>query len=188
MKIAITGSIGSGKSTVSKYIRDKGYHVFDCDKYNSYLLEKGNEGYLKVKETFPSVFDGDILNKKKLSDLIFEDSNNKKILEDILHPIILNKIIEESSGYNPYFAEVPLLFETEFYKYFDYYLLVVSDNEKVLDRLRLRGVNNAEAKRRLNNQMSIEEKKQRSNGIIYNNSDLASLYSQIDNWLKTYVG
>lgn len=188
MKIAITGSIGSGKSTVSEYIREKGYHVFDCDKYNSYLLQEGNEGYLKVKDSFPECFDGDTLNKKKLSDLIFVDKSNKEKLESILHPIILDKILDESKEYNPYFAEVPLLFETEFYKYFDYYLLVVSDNEKVLDRLRLRGVNNAEAKRRLNNQMSIEEKKQRSNGIIYNNSDLANLYNQVDNWLNNYVG
>lgn len=188
MKYGITGSIGSGKSTVSKYLRDKGYHVFDCDTYNRELLEKGNLGYSIILDTFPEVFDGEELNKKKLSDLIFTDKEKKLQLENILHPLILDKMLDEASEFNPFFAEVPLLFETEFYKYFDYCLLIVSDNEKVLDRLKLRGVNNAEAKRRFNNQMSIEEKKKRSNGIIYNNSDLANLYNQVDNWLNNYVG
>lgn len=187
MKIAITGLIGSGKSTVCNYLRDKGYHVFDCDKYNSYLLEKGNIGYLKVKEAFPEVFDNDILIKTRLSDLIFSNSENKEKLENILHPIILDKINEESKDYDPYFAEVPLLFETEFYKHFDYALLIASDNNIALKRLTLRGVNESEAKRRILNQMSLEEKKKRSDGIIYNNGNLVSLYNQIDEWLKDNV-
>lgn len=187
MKIAITGLIGSGKSTVCKYIRDKGYHVFDCDAYNSYLLEEGNEGYLKVKEVFPEVFEGDTLIKKRLSDLIFSNLENKEKLENILHPLILDKINLESKDYNPYFAEVPLLFETEFYKHFDYSLLVACDNNIALKRLTLRGVDNNEAKRRIANQMSLEEKKKRCNGIIYNNGDLDSLYGQIDLWLKNNV-
>ena len=44
IKFAISGTIGSGKSTVLNYLREKGYTVFSCDKYNAYLLKKNNEG------------------------------------------------------------------------------------------------------------------------------------------------
>ena len=51
-RIAITGTIGSGKSVVCEYLRNKGYDVFDCDKENAILLEKGNEGYKAIKKVF----------------------------------------------------------------------------------------------------------------------------------------
>ena len=56
MKIAVTGTIGSGKSTVCAYLKEKGYDVFNCDEVNRDLLEPGNEGYIAVQETFPECF------------------------------------------------------------------------------------------------------------------------------------
>ena len=77
-KIAISGTIGSGKSTVLNYLKTKGYKVFSCDEYNAFLLKEGNEGYLKVRETFPEVFNNNELDKKKLSSIIF-NSELKRI-------------------------------------------------------------------------------------------------------------
>ena len=70
MKIGISGSIGSGKSTVARYIRDKGYFVFDCDAYNAWLLEFGNEGFNRVWDYIPEAFIGTYLSKQKLSQII----------------------------------------------------------------------------------------------------------------------
>ena len=187
MKYAITGTIGSGKSAVCEYLRQKGYHVFDCDKYNAYLLEKGNVGYKLVKEYFLDCFDGYDLNKKKLANIIFNDLGRKKKLESLLHPLIFEEIKKEALIYNPFFAEVQLLFETGMDKYFDYKLLIVSEKENVLDRLLKRGMIKEDIERRINNQMCVDDKIERSDGIIYNNLDLFYLYKQIDLWLEKYV-
>lgn len=188
MKYAITGSIGSGKTMVSEYIRSKSYHVFDCDACNKQLLENDKCTFNLIKDVFPScIVDGEI-NKKVLSSIVFNNKEAKKKLENIMHPMILNKMNEEVSLYHPFFAEVPLLFETNWDKYFDYCLLIVVDREIALDRLTLRGLDKQESLRRLNNQMSVDEKMARSDGIIYNNCDLQSLYRQVDIWLKDNVG
>ena len=188
MKIAITGTIGSGKSTVSDYIRKKGYEVFDCDKVNANLLEKGNLGYVAVKYAFPDVFDGDNLNKSKLANIVFNSNSSKALLEDILHPLILSKMNRVSKNTDIFFAEVPLLFEKNWDKYFDVNILVSTNDEIALKRLVDRGLNLKDARNRLKNQYSNEDKALRANEIIYNNGSLDSLYKEIDTILEKYVG
>ena len=96
MKIAITGTIGSGKTAVSDYLRSRGYDVFDCDKVNSELLEENRKGYREVKKLFPECFDGKSLNKKKLAETVFSDPEKKKKLENVMHPLILKKLQKRS--------------------------------------------------------------------------------------------
>lgn len=187
MRYAITGLIGSGKSSVSNYLRSKDYYVFDCDKYNSYLLNEDKECFKQIKETFPSCIKENKIDKQELSNIIFDNKKERIKLENILHPLILNKMLDDEKKYQPFFAEVPLLFEVKWDKYFDYNLLIVTNREIALERLIKRGINKEESLRRLNNQMDVDKKIERSNFIIYNNSDLASLYEQIDKWLIEYV-
>ena len=188
MKIAITGSIGSGKSTVSEYLKTKGYDVFDCDEYNAYLLEKGHIGYKKVKEAFPTCFNRGQLDKKALADIIFNNKEEKNKLEAILHPLIIKEMLRRSKKKDLFIAEVPLLFEKDLEGYFDHNLLVVADDDKVIKRLIKRGLNEKDAKRRLKAQMSVSKKIKRAEEIIYNNSTLRNLYNKIDKWLIKYVG
>ncbi|MBQ1483423.1 MAG: dephospho-CoA kinase [Erysipelotrichaceae bacterium] len=182
MRIAISGSIGSGKSMVAAYLREKGYDVFDCDEVNRRLLEKGEEGYLEVMKAFPMCFDGGELDKKKLSSLVFNDPKEKEKLESIMHPLILKKLFERED--DPLFAEVPLLFEAGWEKYFDTDLLVVTDEQILVERLVLRGLSREEAHERLRNQMSVAEKIKRADKIIYNNGSLNDLYRSVDDWLE----
>lgn len=184
MKYAITGLIGSGKSSVSEYLRNKGYFVFDCDKYNAYLLNEDERCFKLIKESFPSCIKDNKIDKQILANIIFNNNNKEKEkLENILHPLILDEMLKDASIYDPFFAEVPLLFEVNWDKYFDYSLLIVCDKEISLKRLIKRGVSEKESLRRLDNQMDVSKKIERSNGIIYNNYDLDYLYSQIDRWL-----
>ena len=180
MKIAITGTIGSGKSAVSSYLREKGYYVFDCDKENDKLLKTD-----VLKPYFKDCYDDNILNKKKLASLIFDNKKAKTLLESIMHPLILKKMVEKSRQYDPFFAEVPLLFEVNWDKYFDHTLLVVADKSILINRLLKRGLNLKESEQRFKNQMSIKDKIARSDTIIYNNSSLFSLHKKIDRWLLT---
>ena len=118
-----------------------------------------------------------------MANIIFNNNKEKEKLENILHPLILDEMLKDTSIYDPFFAEVPLLFEVNWDKYFDYSLLIVCDKEISLKRLIKRGVSEKESLRRLDNQMDVSKKIERSNGIIYNNYDLDYLYSQIDRWL-----
>lgn len=179
MKIAITGTIGSGKSTVATYLRDKGYFVFDCDEVNRELLNSDI-----LIDYFPECYENGLLNKKKLANIVFNDETNRLLLESIMHPLILKRMEEESKKHDPFFAEVPLLFEVNWDKYFDEVLLVVVSEKTALDRLLARGLSIEESKQRIKNQMSTKEKIERSDVIIYNDSSLFSLHEKIDGWLK----
>ena len=120
MKIAITGTIGSGKSTVASYLRNKGYFVFDCDEVNRELLNSDI-----LIDYFPECYDDGLLDKKKLANIVFNDEKKRLLLESIMHPLILERMKKESGKHDPFFAEVPLLFEVNWDKFFDEILLVV---------------------------------------------------------------
>lgn len=183
-KIAITGTIASGKTSASIYLRSLGYYVFDCDEYNKYLLEKNNRGYLKVKEVWPSVIKDEEIDKKALSDIVFNSQKDKKKLEDIMHPLIKEELLRQANIHDLFFAEVPLLFETDFYKLFDSNWLVYADFETCIKRLLEKGYTEKEAIERLNSQMSIDQKLKMADEILYNNKDFSYLNRQIDGLLK----
>ncbi len=181
-RIAITGTIGSGKSEVSRYLREKGYPIFDCDEENRILLQKDNVGYEAVKEAFPECVKDGELDKRILSSLVFTEPNKKKQLEQIMHPLILERLKQRKEEF--LFAEVPLLFEAGWNRYFDQNLLVVTNQQVLLERLKKRGMSKAEALRRLKKQMPVLEKKKRADKIIYNNGSLQELHDSLEEWLK----
>ena len=182
MKIAITGTIGSGKTAVSEYLRSRGYDVFDCDKVNAQLLEENRQGYKAVKKLFPECFAGKTLNKKRLAGEIFSDPEKKRKLEEAMHPLILKELNKRKD--DPLFAEVPLLFEADWDIYFDKNLLIIADEVLLNKRMEERGFSKAEFQERLKTQMPVEEKIKRADKIIYNNGSLNDLYVMIDEWLK----
>lgn len=180
MRIAITGSIGSGKSTACEYIAELGYTVLDCDKINAEILN--DRAYELLNDDFCDCFLDRKLDKNKLSSIVFSNIEKRKKLESILHPEIL-KVIEKNNN-DPLFVEVPLLFEVNWEKYFDCNILITCDENKAIDRLILRGLNRDEAIRRINNQMPVNQKIKKANIIIYNNSNPQNLAISIDNLLN----
>ena len=180
MKIAITGTIGSGKSETSNYLRSLGCCVFDCDAVNRQLLKE--RAYELLKEDFPECFIGKELDKKKLTQTVFSDPERKERLESIMHPEILKEMLKIET--DPLFAEVPLLFESGWDVYFDRKILIVADEETALERLVDRGLEKEDAMARLQSQMPVSEKMKRADKIIYNNGSLQDLYAQIDEALK----
>lgn len=180
MRIAITGTIGSGKTEVSLYLRKKGYDVFDCDVVNKNLLQE--KAYELLINDFPECFIEKELDKVKLASIIFTNHDRKAKLESIMHPLILQELMLRED--NPLFAEVPLLFEAGWDKYFDEKLLIVCNEDLALQRLENRGIDHLEARNRINNQMPVQEKIKKATRIIYNNGSLDELYSAIDSYLK----
>ena len=102
-----------------------------------------------------------------------------------MHPLILKRLQERKE--DPLFAEVPLLFETGWDEYFDHNLLIVTDLDLLIERVGERGMSKDELLKRLDAQMSVEEKAKRADKIIYNNGSLEQLYSYVEEWLKEII-
>lgn len=183
IKIALTGTIGAGKTVVSDYLRKKGYDVFDCDLENKKLLN--NYAYELLYKDFKECFVDKCLDSKALAKLIFTDIKKKEKLESIMHPLILDKLNKRNDDI--LFAEVPLLFEANWDKYFDIKILIVCDYDTSINRLINRGLSKTEAIDRINNQMPLDLKKQKADIIIYNNGNFKQLYETIDSTLDNLL-
>ncbi|GAB4131495.1 MAG: dephospho-CoA kinase [Ignavibacteriales bacterium] len=181
LKIAVTGGIGSGKSIVCRYFETQGYYVINADLVAKNLMINDFE----VKKKLISAFGENIyteagLNKKLLSDLIFNDKKKLKQINSIVHPVTLKKINElaetELLLKDIVFVESALIFEAKREKLYDYILLVTSSEDKRIERIMKRDkVSKEEVMLRMQNQFSDEDKKKKSHFIITNDSTEAEL-------------
>ena len=187
MIIGITGSIGTGKSTVSNYLMSKGYSIVDADKISKGAYNIGSNGYKAILK----VFGVEILNsngevdRKKIKKIVFGNSNMLKRLNMAIHPIIINEIEKEIEimlvSENVVFLDAPLLIETELHKKVDKIIIVACDKNEQINRIIKRDNITADmAVSIINSQMSIDEKLKFADYIVYNNSTIENLYSQID--------
>ena len=187
MIIGITGSIGTGKSTVSNYLISKGYSVVDADKISKGAYNIGSNGYKAILE----VFGVEILNsngevdRKKIKKIVFDNSNMLQRLNMAIHPIIINEIEKEIEilleSQSVVFLVASLLIETELHKKVDKIIVVVCDKNEQINRIIKRDKITADmAISIINSQMSIDEKLKFADYIVYNNSTIENLYSQVD--------
>lgn len=185
MRIAISGTIGSGKSSIKNYLINKGFNVYDLDVINRELLKKNHKGYNELIKYFKDILDENHeINREALANVVFKDKNSLNKLNNIMHPLIKDELLKLFNNHDLVICEVPLLFETDFYKLFDYYLIVIADEEIALNRLVNRGLKIEDAKNRMANQMSQALKIQKASYVIDNSYDLDNLYSKVDEWLK----
>lgn len=185
--IALTGIIGSGKSTVAKYIGLR-YPVIDTDQISHQLLAKDQPGYKAVVKYFKNtVLNADLsIDRSKLASIVFQDETAKKQLESLLHPLIEVEMYRQIKQCQSYlcFIEVPLLFEVNWQYKFDKVIVVASEKATIINRLMTqRGYSESEALSRFNSQMPLSYKRQFADYIINNDDSLSSLYQQIDHIL-----
>jgi len=184
--IAITGNIGSGKSTVSRIVGEK-YPLYSADvAANRFLDEPSVQQKLTMQFGRDLIKDNKI-NRKQLASMVFSNSDNLRYLESLLHPLVLKEfeqIILASS--EPYlFFEIPLLFEAGIEKCFDYIILVTADPETRIQRLvRRDGSSPADIEKRIQFQIPDEEKIPFSNLVINNDLDPHSLENQVLSFLN----
>ena len=186
MKIAITGSIGSGKSSMGDYLREQEKIVFDTDKMVHDLYRNNKQIYNAVIDLFgEEILDPDqSINRSKLGQIVFNSSDAIQKLEKIVYPEITKIIKSYDENDTVVFYEVPMLFEAQMAYLFDYVVMVDTDDEIALNRLSQYRPNIKDAKERLCLQMDRSLKRKQSNYVILNNGNLDSFHHQIDDWLK----
>ena len=188
MIIGITGSIACGKSTISNYLKSKGYIVIDADRIGHEALD---DDY--VKEKLILAFGNEILednkiNRQKLGELVFGNSSNLNVLNSIIHPEIRKKILEKIDKNNDkelIFIDVALLFEAKFDDLVDKIIVVYVDKNTQLTRLMKRNsISKKEALSRIVSQMSPIEKAKLGDYTVNNNLDVINTYEQVDKVLS----
>ena len=186
-KIAVCGNIASGKTTVQKFLEEKGYKVLDTDEVSHKLLT------VKNKELFDAfkdldVFENGEFSRYKVGQLIFSDINARQKISSIMHPQIadeIKKFFKENKSEDFLFVGIPLLFEANMEYLFDKIILVYADDDIRLERLLKRNNYTLEhAKARMDSQTSQLAKLYKCDFIIKNNSDIESLKFSIDNLLR----
>lgn len=164
--VGLTGGIACGKSHVSRELRALGVPVMDADAISHGLTGPGGAALPAIREAFgEGVFEGEVLNRKALGALVFSDDEKRRQLEGILHPLILQTMLEETAASQaPIVAwDVPLLYETGLDRQCDevwcVYITLGEQLKRVMHRDHL---SQQAAQARIDSQMSMEEKKARA--------------------------
>jgi dephospho-CoA kinase len=182
--IGLTGNYGMGKSTVLSMFEKLGAAILDTDKIVESLLTEKD-----VLEKIRGLLDDKILdengslNKRKVADLIFKNNKLRYLLENILHPLVFERIEFFLDKINKkdeiILIAVPLLYERGYEERFDRTITVYTQEETALNRLEKEGITREEAVLRLKAQLPIEDKTRRSDFAIDNNGTIEKTMSQV---------
>ena len=180
MIIGLTGGIGSGKSAAANFFQNEGISVIDTDQLARKVIEKDTPGYSKVVDSFgANILDNnDSIDRAKLREAVFHDSEKRKILESITHPLVRELMVQKiSSSTSPYsIIMVPLIFETNSAKNYDRVLVIDCDVEIQLERAMARDENSADLIQKIiDSQCSRSERLSIANDVIPNNHSIEDL-------------
>lgn len=180
----ITGDIASGKSTLSRMLIDMGFMVLDADLVSREVMEPGQRGYELVRENYPQAFDNDLLNRKKLADIIFTDPEERRRLDSLLHPLILEIMFDRARG-NLAFHDAPLLFESGMDKHLKKVIYLAVDEDIQLERIMARdGLTRQEALKRMGSFDYPREEKLKRSYVIDNNGSIEELRRKLEIFLR----
>jgi dephospho-CoA kinase len=190
--IVLTGGIASGKSTVGKILKDRGYEVVESDKIVHKLYSKNSEVYNLIIEEFGTEVAGeDSINRKKLGNIVFNDDKKIKKLNKIVHKYVVKELIKRCNQNEDdiIFLDIPLMIEEkdklEKYglEYDEIWLIKSYKNTRVSRIMKRDSISWDEAERVISKQMKDEEKEMYADIIIENNGNLQDLKEKIVSFL-----
>ncbi len=187
IKIAITGGIGTGKSSLCQFFENWGSPIISADKQARKALSKNSPLYPSLLKLFHKE-PNENLEPKEIAQKIFPNFNLKQQFESIVHPYIFECILKEEKKIKKYshiFYEIPLLFETNSSSYFDLIILVTcskkSQKERIIKKMHL---SQKEAQMRMDAQEDPEKKIERSDIVVENNGTLKDLEQKASDIFK----
>ncbi len=194
--IAITGGIGSGKSSVRRIFEELGAAGVDVDDLARRMVEPGTSGWARIREIFgEKFFDAKgRLDRAKMAELVFADPAARKVLESILHPLIQEKeagIVEQMLAERPerpVVVEIPLLVEGGQVNRYDGIVLVRASRTTRLERLERAGIlTREEAEARIRSQASEEERARFADWVIDNEGPIEITRNQVERILRELI-
>jgi len=185
-RIAITGGIASGKTSVCRVFQELGAFVVNADAIVHELLSPNTKLSQQVIRLLGNdiLIDGN-LSRRVIADKVFMDPEALHALEKLLHPAVLHKIEELYQAachhglYTAFVVESPLLFEIGQDKFYDKVIAVLSDEATSCERFCKAGFNPEEYERRMKRQLPPQEKARRADYVINNNGSLDNLREQV---------
>ena len=184
MKVGLTGGIGAGKSTVADMFSKLGAVVIRSDELARQVIEPNTPGFQKVLSRFGNQIlqENGSIDRQKLAQIVFNDKNALKDLEDIIHPLVrgkTNELIDSQTQETIVVNEVPLLLEKNMNSLYDFLVIVVSNEKNRLNRLHKRGISEDEAKKRILLQVSDEQRKSAADFLISNDGTIDLLQADV---------
>tara|TARA_B100000674_G_scaffold229797_1_gene188971 strand:- start:635 stop:1231 length:597 start_codon:yes stop_codon:yes gene_type:complete len=186
--VAITGGIGSGKSTFSNEVKKRGFKLLDSDQEVSKLYKKPNKNFLDLLKSIKlgNSIEGKKINKKIISEKIFDDSKTREKLEKYIHKAVresrekfLKK--EKKNKTKVVFMDIPLLFENKLNKNFDLIISIISSKKIRIKRLRKSKNMKTKTFNKITKiQTSDMERKKNSDIIIFNNYSMSNFLNKIN--------
>lgn len=193
MNIGLTGGIACGKSTVSAMLVSRGALLVDADKIARDVVEPGSPVLEQVAAHFGEavLLEDGSLHRKKLGEIIFGNAEARRQLESILHPSIRARMREQMEAYEQMYpdklvvVDVPLLFESKLTFMFQEVLVVYAPRHVQLGRLINRdGLTESAANKRIDAQMSIEEKRKLADVVIDNSGDWEETNAEVEQFWR----
>ncbi|KAB7705931.1 dephospho-CoA kinase [Bacillus aerolatus] len=185
--IGLTGGIASGKSTVSRLLNELEYTIVDADVAARAVVEPGRPALSQIVEVFGSGMlqsDGS-LDRVKLGERIFNDAEQRKKLNSIVHPAVRQFMLAEKeaaihAGKQTIVMDIPLLYESELTWMVEKVIVVYTDEATQLERLMTRnGLDEAAARSRIASQQPLAEKAERADAVINNNGTIEQTKEQL---------
>lgn len=192
LRIAVTGSAGSGKSLVCQRFKEIGLVTLDCDVIARHVVEPGEEAFEKIVELFGQkvVRREGTLDRATLRNIIVNDVLLRQKMENILHPQIIKEMVfqienAEAEDKKAVVVEVPLLFELGMEEQFDVTIAVMAKDMDLIKRISDRdNVTKKDAQKILDLQLSQEDKMTRADHVILNEGKRSELFESVDNLFK----
>jgi len=192
LRIGLTGGIGAGKSAACQIFTELGVPVLDADQISREVAAPGQPALTAIAELFGSSIltaDG-ALDRSHLRNIIFANPERRQQLEAILHPLIMQRLIEKTQELNSPYAilAIPLLLEVGWKSLVDRVLVIDSPVEEQIKRtIRRDGINRQQAEAIIASQMDRHERLQQADDIINNEGDLQHLRRQITALHRRYL-
>jgi dephospho-CoA kinase len=184
--VGLTGGIGSGKSTVSGMLTERGAELIDADRIAREVVMPGTHAWCKIRDHFgPEVLfaDGSI-DRQALANIVFSDPGKLALLNEITHPAIFQRIadrLEDARDRDVIVVlDAALLIETGLAQRVDVLIVTHSPREIQVERLTTQGMAPAHAKARMAAQLTPEEQMARADIVIDNSGSLEDLWRQVD--------
>lgn len=194
--VGVTGNIGTGKTTVCRFIEQLGFPVIYTDLLAKEVMENDSKVKEKIIQNFGinSYLPNGKINSQYVANIVFgKDSQSNELLgklDSIVHPVVIDKLLEsiEQLGQTNkiIFVESALIFEVGIEKAFDFIILVTASKDKIFERYKKYGsLNEEDINRRLSKQIDAEIKQDYADFTLYNNGSLEELKKNIEFIIRT---